>query len=120
MRVDLPAPLAPSNAWISPAFMHRLTSSSAFVPPKCLESPSIVSTGLEESLVVVFPDDVMKVSPATSPVARIDLVPNHLLGVMGVSSRLLPLSSGLRRRLHRQYRNAYSRCARRRIGFLPA
>ena len=39
IRVDLPAPFSPSNAWISPARRVKSTSSSARSAPKLLLSP---------------------------------------------------------------------------------
>ena len=45
MRVDLPAPLAPRNAWISPARTVRSTPRNAAVPPKRLCKPTKETTG---------------------------------------------------------------------------
>jgi len=39
MRVDLPEPLGPISAWISPGATSRSTSSSAWVPPNLFDSP---------------------------------------------------------------------------------
>ena len=46
MRVDLPAPLAPTRAWTSPAFAERSTPLSATTPGKRLARPLISSSGV--------------------------------------------------------------------------
>src|SRR5262245_52333865 len=45
MRVDLPAPLAPRSAWISPRRTEKSTARSASVPPKRLVRPLTASNG---------------------------------------------------------------------------
>src|SRR5688572_18636869 len=45
IRVDLPAPFSPHNAWISPACRSKLTSLSATTPGKRLVSLRAARTG---------------------------------------------------------------------------
>ncbi len=42
-RVDLPAPFSPTRAWISPGARSKVTSRSAWIASKLLETPRIDS-----------------------------------------------------------------------------
>ena len=48
-RVDLPAPLSPTRATTSPAWISSSTSVSAWTAPKRLETPRNASTGVADT-----------------------------------------------------------------------
>src|SRR5919112_5856817 len=94
VRVDLPAPLSPTRAVISPARSVRSMPSRAVIPPKCLLIPSHTTTGSPAVSAAATPPVPPARTPCTSSSAT-ELHPRQ-----PVAQLLLGVETGIDDRLH--------------------
>src|SRR4051812_14144459 len=94
VRVDLPAPLSPTRAVISPARSVRSMPSRAVIPPKCLLIPSHTTTGWPTDSVAATPPVPPTYVPCTASSAT-ELHPRQ-----PVTQLLLGVEPGIDDRLH--------------------